>query len=236
MLEKLFKHEIIRLGSNHDGEYFVCPNAVSKSQNLIGIGIETNWEFEKEFLKINPKVKVTTYDGQTNIFLILKFFFKQILKILIFKINWNLLKRSFLNIFEYKYFLIKKLNFVNKNVGLLSGLSFEKIVEGKKNIFLKIDIERSEYRILNQIINYREMLTGLAIEFHDYDLNKDRVHDFINKIEMELIHVHVNELGSISCDNTPIALEFSFSKYPLKKMLIKLSLKFQIQKGINLFL
>lgn len=146
------------------------------------------------------------------------------------------MKRSFLNIFEYKYFLIKKLNFVNKNVGLLSGLSFEKIVEGKKNIFLKIDIERSEYRILNQIINYNEMLTGLAIEFHDYDLNKDRVHDFINKIEMELIHVHVNELGSISCDNTPIALEFSFSKYPLKKMLIKLSLKFQIQKGINLFL
>ena len=217
MTEKLFKHQIIRLGSNHDGGYFVCPNAVTKSQNLIGIGIETNWEFEKEFLKINPKVKVTTYDGQTNIFLILKFFFKQILKILIFKINWDLLKRSFLNIFEYKYFLIKKLNFVNKNVGLLSGLSFKKIVEGKKNIFLKIDIEGSEYRILNQIINYKEMLTGLAIEFHDYDLNKDRVHDFINEIEMELIHVHVNELGGISCDNTPIALEFSFSKYPLKK-------------------
>ena len=72
MTEKLFKHQIIRLGSNHDGGYFVCPNAVSKSQNLIGIGIETNWEFEKEFLKINPKVKVTTYDGQTNLFLVLK--------------------------------------------------------------------------------------------------------------------------------------------------------------------
>jgi hypothetical protein len=166
MTEKLFKHQIIRLGSNHDGGYFVCPNAVSKSQNLIGIGIETNWEFEKEFLKINPKVKVTTYDGQTNIFLILKFFFKQILKILIFKINWDLLKRSFLNIFEYKYFLIKKLNFVNKNVGLLSGLSFKKIVEGKKNIFLKIDIEGSEYDIIDQILKYSQKIDMLIFEFH----------------------------------------------------------------------
>ena len=161
----------------------------------------------------------------------MKFFFKQILKILIFKINWDLLKRSFLNIFEYKYFLIKKLNFVNKNVGLLSGLSFKKIVEGKKNIFLKIDIEGSEYRILNQIINYKEMLTGLAIEFHDYDLNKDRVHDFINEIEMELIHVHVNELGGVSCDNTPIALEFSFSKYPLKKNVDKALFEIPNLKG-----
>ncbi|MDA8849267.1 hypothetical protein N9I27_01655 [Flavobacteriaceae bacterium] len=30
MTEKLFKHQIIRLGSNHDGGYFVYPNAVSK--------------------------------------------------------------------------------------------------------------------------------------------------------------------------------------------------------------
>ena len=96
---------------------------------------------------------------------------------------------------------------------------------------MKIDIEGSEYRILNQIINYKEMLTGLAIEFHDYDLNKDRVHDFINEIEMELIHVHVNELGGISCDNTPIALEFSFSKYPLKKNVGKAFFEIPNSKG-----
>ena len=68
MKEKLFKHKLTRLGSKNDGGYFVCSNSISKSQNLIGIGIETNWEFEKEFLIKNPDVKIFTFDGQTNFF------------------------------------------------------------------------------------------------------------------------------------------------------------------------
>ena len=216
MKEKLFKHKLIRLGSRHDGGYFVCPNSVSKAQNLIGIGIETNWEFEKDFLKINPNVKVSTFDGQTNFILILKFFFNQLLKKIFLKSNWDLLRRSVLNIFEYNYFLHNILNFTNKNIGLKKGLSFSKIIEGKKNIFLKVDIEGSEYRILEEIIIAKNQLIGLAIEFHDFDLNKNKVYNFIDNIGMELIHLNVNELGGLSSENFPLVIELTFSKNPLK--------------------
>ena len=45
MIEKLYQNKLVRIGSKHDGGYFVCPNAISMTKNLIGIGIETNWEF-----------------------------------------------------------------------------------------------------------------------------------------------------------------------------------------------
>ena len=55
------------------------------------------------------------------------------------------------------------------------------IIKTKKleKIFLKIDIEGSEYRILDQIIAQQNLLTGMVIEFHDCDLHYRRIEKFI---------------------------------------------------------
>ena len=104
MKYNIFKHKLIRIGSQNDGGYFICPNSIVNTNNLISLGIETNWEFEKNFIKINPKTKIYCYDGQTNYKLIMKFFYIQVLKNLLFEFNFSLLKRSFiiyLNIILY---------------------------------------------------------------------------------------------------------------------------------------
>ena len=71
MKDKLYKHKLIRIGSANDGGYFVCPNSILNSKNLISLGVETNWEFEKGFIKSNPKIIVTCYDGQILLHIIL---------------------------------------------------------------------------------------------------------------------------------------------------------------------
>ena len=213
-----YKYKLIRVGSKYDGGYFVCPNSISNTDNLISIGIETNWEFEKQFVKINPNTNVNCYDGQTSLKLIIKFFIIQILKTLAFDLNFSLLKRSILNFFEFNSLLKNKLNFIKKNIGLKNGLTFNEIISNKKNIFLKIDIEGSEYRILHEILQNKNKITGLVIEFHDYDLNKIKVDNFIKNIGLEHIHTNINEMGGISQENYPLVLEMTFSREPIKQV------------------
>ena len=88
-----------------------------------------------------------------------------------------------------------------------------------KNFFIKIDIEGNEYRILNQIIQNQKELTGLVIEFHNCDLMFDKIKLFIESLNLDLVHVHVNNFGFITKDRFPTVLELTFSprKYNLKK-------------------
>ena len=49
-----------------------------------------------------------------------------------------------------------------------------KFSENKK-IFLKIDIEGEEYRLLNDLIKNSDLLSGLVIEFHYVDININKI-------------------------------------------------------------
>ena len=61
-----------------------------------------------------------------------------------------------------------------------------------------------------------DFLSGLVIEFHDVDLNKDKIIDFSNKLNLELVHIHPNNFGGVDSKNNPLVLEISYSKNPIK--------------------
>ena len=81
----------------------------------------------------------------------------------------------------------------------------------EKNTFFKIDIEGNEYRILDQLIKYQQYTTGLVIEFHNCDLHKELIKNFIKNYELQLVHIHVNNWALINKDNFPSSIEISFS-------------------------
>lgn len=211
-IEKLFR--LIRLGSDYDGGYLVCPKSVLSAACLISIGVDTNWEFEKAFLKQNPKAEIYCFDGQTSFKKTLIFFISQIIKTIAFRKEYLLLKRGFRNIFEYHSLLKKRLNFQKINIGLKGGLRLEEILLNKNKIFLKIDIEGSEYRILDTISKFEDKIEGLVVEFHDYDLHKKKIQGFISKFSLKLVYVSVNEVGNFNINNFPLVIEASFSRKP----------------------
>ena len=88
--------------------------------------------------------------------------------------------------------------------------------EIEKKIFMKIDIEGSEYRILDDIIKFEDHIKGIVIEFHQVDLNIERINDFIKKTNLKLIHTHPNNFANYGLNNIPTSLEISFSKEPEK--------------------
>ena len=54
-------------------------------------------------------------------------------------------------------------------------------------------------------------MTGLVIEFHDCDLNFDKIKNFIEHFELQIVHIHVNNWDYISKDFFPRCIEFTFS-------------------------
>jgi hypothetical protein len=202
-------YELKRIGRNNDGGYLIGSSSIKKTKNLVSLGIHDDWSFEKKFFELNNKIKVFCYDDQTSI----KFLIKKILNNLIFFFSSLQLKnllRSIINLFEFIQ-ISKKIKFVKKKINYND---LNNITENLDKIFMKIDIEGSEYRIIEDLLKIENKLVGLVIEFHDIDLHIDKIEKFMNKTKLELIHIHPNNYSSLDKFNNPITIELSFENNP----------------------
>ena len=81
------------------------------------------------------------------------------------------------------------------------------------NIFLKIDVEGSEYRFLDALIAHQDRFTGAVIEFHDCDLHLAEIERFVDGFGLEIAHIHANNFSPIrASDRLPLVLEISFTR------------------------
>ena len=111
---------------------------------------------------------------------------------------------------------------INSRFNKSKYISIDEILDNVKynNIFLKVDIEGSEYRILNNIIQKQEKISGLAIEFHDCDLHLDKIIEFKSKFNLDIIHIHTNNASPINLKRHYQTLEITFSKYSNPNVII----------------
>ena len=211
--------DLIRLGGKNDGGYLVSETDVKTSDILISLGMGANWKFEIDFIKQN-NVPLNIYDASVN-----KKYFLSLIKnsVIRFYRPGNIffflrLYFSYINFFKNNKKHIEK--FVSSKL-ILNTYDKEKYCTiddvlkdiDNKNIFLKIDIEGDEYRILDSILIYQEKLKSLVIEFHNCDLHFTKIKDFINKFNLSLVHVHANNYTPISANNNlPLTLEMTFSR------------------------
>ena len=133
---------IIRLGKDYDGGYLVNLNDVQKTKTLISFGIKDDYSFEKDFSKIND-CEILCFDREY-----------------IIDQNDNFFKNH------------RKI--IRKHVDTLKTETtecFDDIINSKENgIFLKCDIEGAEYELLDTIIRYSKIFSGIVIEFHNTNI------------------------------------------------------------------
>ena len=212
-LNKIFKpkkeYELNRLGKKNDGGYLVGIQTVKESQYLVSFGIRDDWSFEKDFLKKNL-VKALCFDSE-NVLDILKRKFKLNLSFF-YKLNILKIIKSLIAFYDF-YKFKKKTKIIQKTIStgdlnqIISKINSDKI-------FLKIDIESSEYSILNEIIQNQERIVGLVIEFHDIQRNMDILTNFIKKFKLEITHIHPNNYSKLDKNGNPEIIEMSFEKNP----------------------
>ena len=184
---------------------------VTASDKLLSFGIYDDWSFEENFAKIND-VPIVAFDASAGLKLLLKKARRRLASFKLFKALYFLGRA-----FSFTTFFTDKRIYISKFVGLdlpPIHISMEKVFEdlSSKKLFLKMDIEGSEYRCLEAIIQNQEKICGLAIEFHDVDLHLDKINYFIKNINLTLIHVHANNSSPVTSSGIPLVLELTFSR------------------------
>ena len=204
---------LIRFGQGNDGGYLVESLDVCKSDCLISLGISNDWSFEKDFCARND-CPVFAYDGSISA----NHFLKNAIKTARFPSRWRAAGDLFGTWRDYRAFFRGKRRHFEKFVGLPShgSVTLDAIVdqirrESLNQPFLKIDIEGSEYRIMDELLAAGNITTGLAIEIHDCDLHITRIVDFVNAYPLALVHIHANNFSPISEEGIPLSLELTFS-------------------------
>ena len=212
-LKPEYEVNLVRLGSRFDGGYLIPSELINKTEKLISFGLNDDWSFEEEFKKKNKKLKVLSFDHTVNrafwykYTLISFFYFLKNLKDFskIFKfIAYKFFFQKKLNNFHIKKRIVKKKN--NKN-----EISIDEITRlNEEKVFLKMDIENDEYRILNSIKNFKQIV-GFVIEFHYFDLNFRILKQFLQKNKFyKIVHIHANNMGGLAPDDNPTTLEITF--------------------------
>jgi hypothetical protein len=176
--------DIVRLGKDNDGGYLVNVEDVKKTKRLITFGVGSDVSFEKEFTTMNPCI-VDAYDSVIED------------------------KHDFFDGNTRNHHAIKISNYNSWNSRSISHILVD------QESFIKCDIEGDEYKILDDLINISHKLSGLVIEVHNINnqQNYDNIINFISKIDLKLIHVHINNYFYYIVDEDikPDILELSFS-------------------------
>jgi hypothetical protein len=160
--------DLIRLGPNFDGGYVVNKTALNISDILYCYGVGHNYDFENDYSKMFEHKIVRMFDPTVDI---------------------KLIRNNM-------HFLMEGLYGFGMN-----NTSFEKhlILNGdeNKNIFLKIDVEGSEYDFFEFLnFDFLKNVTGLVIEFHElYDYKtRCRFKNIIFNLlkNYDITHLHGN--------------------------------------------
>ena len=221
-LKPKYYYNLLRIGRNNDGGYLVEKDSLKASKALISFGLGFDWSFEKDFYKLHSNVPIHCYDHTVKYSAIKKFSRRSLLNIFNLKYYSVLGFKSILKNFflprDYKNFFKKNCIHFRSAIGIGANLIsiddvFAKI--STNNIFLKIDIESSEYRILNDILRVQEKLSGLVIEFHNIDLHMDKILNFVTNLKfLRVVHIHGQNPGGksyLDSNGDPTAIEVTFS-------------------------
>lgn len=207
----------IRLGNDHDGGYVVAECLLSETQILISLGISDDWSFDNCFKEKNPGIEIHAYDFSISIFFFFRKIVKNVLKTFLcgrkMQIGQDLRKcLSFFLFFRGTNLFFRKK--VVDQPSRKNEISFDQIMNKviHSRIFLKMDIEGSEYLIIDQVCNYSEVIQGMVIEFHDTDLRRIEFENAIQALleNYEIIHIHPNNFRGIGRNNIPEVLEVTF--------------------------
>jgi hypothetical protein len=202
---------LIRLGSERDGGYIVSKRAVLASKLLIGMGVNDDWQFEDAFRRLSG-TRIVCFDHTVNFAFWARYYVEQTLRL-----RWSRLTRYF----DYRRFFGQtgvehrriRIGYDQPGEASVAGLMRE---FGEREIFLKIDIEGSEYRILDEIVAHADRVSSVVMELHDLDLHRERVTRFIDGMkDFAVVFLHANNFGGTDGHGDPLVIEISLVRKDL---------------------
>jgi hypothetical protein len=218
--------ELVRVGSVNDGGYAVARSSLRDTKFLYGLGVNTDWEFERDFQERSGS-QVECFDHTVTSRFWAKHTIWEIINLVAWnRRHWKDVKRLFLARDYYRFFDGQKAIHHRKMIGpeAMGGVPIAALLAGKPDntVFMKIDIEGWEYRMLDELSQNSRALTGTVIEFHDCDLHLARIEQFLERFALHLVHIHANNFSPVSSEGVPQTLELTFAReaIPIKPPIV----------------
>lgn len=211
----VFVDDLMRIGRPHDGGYVVSRRSVQAAELLVGLGVNDDWSFEEDFQRYNPAVRVVGIDGSVSEEVFRERATRARIRSLGHLVrlqrwnathyhreamHWRARARAFRAFFSAgnRAFHQRYISDIEDGDNLtwsgLRGVEPALTGDDTPRVFVKIDIEGAEYRVLSQVLEDARRITGLVIEFHDCGVMWDRFAALMARMEDQfaVVHVHGN--------------------------------------------
>jgi hypothetical protein len=228
--------DLIRLGRPEDGGYVISRRCVEESRVLISFGISEDWSFDEAFLRANRSTTGIGIDGSVSAKVFLSRAVTCIKRALSAVVEFRLgysakecraaaywLRKSvqFRWFYDGRKHRFHKLFVSNmRKPGVITWSDLYDIeprlaptLNNCPGIFIKMDIEGSEYQVLPDLVVDESKINGLAVEFHGCDINWNKFSTIMDQLSkyFVVVHVHGNNCEAlIPHSTTPRVLEISF--------------------------
>lgn len=213
---------LIRVGGESDGGYVLPQELLRNADVLISMGLGYDWQFEKDARLLNPKLRVQVYDHTVSEKLYARQYIAEIAAFLTGKVTAAKVKRRLQRLRDYRTFFGKEATHLRERIHDPQDSQSEDIPTvfarvGEGCVFVKMDIEGAEYRVLEDVVSYADQILGMAIEFHDTGplrLVFERVMQIVRN-RFEIVHVHANNFTPTYRDGFPEAIEITVARKDL---------------------
>jgi len=218
---------LARLGPRGDGGYVVPADQVPYCRVLISLGLCDNWTFDKDFLQLNPAVSIVGVDHTVGPAFFISGIPFCLCKILGYALLCNRAKlakytrrlRAYLDYFSFfrgpHKHLKKRVSAVSSDAGdiTLNGILDSSPSSGDHDVFLKMDIEGSEYDIVPDIIENHRRIRCLVAEFHRLHKRNEEFNQAVRALarHFSIVHIHGNNIGpNDEAIDFPITVELTW--------------------------
>lgn len=187
---------MIRIGNPETDGGYVIPQMIADSvDGLLSFGIGDDWAFDSHFKQLRPDCEIHAYDSTVEFDL----FTQEQLE------SYNNTYQGLVK--HYKENIGKQ--FIRSEFTEFST-AFERL--NKNNIFVKMDIEGGEYTLTKDILDHKDSIAGLVIEYHGAASTSR--HCFLEELPVltehyDVVHIHANNSGPV-INNFPDYLELTF--------------------------
>lgn len=192
---------LTRLGDFMDGGYVVPMPIIEQSRALLSLGLGDNWSFDAAWHRLKPNDAIHMYDGTVE---------RDSLSITI-----NRSVRGHIDIKSaYDDFFQGSRQHYRENVGPGPGqtsLTTCLTRLGTRKVFIKMDIEGGEYNLISELINYRDHITGLVLEFHFCNSHREHFETAVRLLQehYSIVHLHANNHVDVGNEGLTDCLELT---------------------------
>ena len=217
--------DLIRIGGVFDGGYVLPAFTVAGTRTMLSLGVSDDISFELDFLRRNPAVRVLGYDhtvGQLfwlrkigrHFLRVIYYFFTNRPKFIKYREKLGVALRI-LSFFGGPHRLVKKriASSEESDTETLAGALANLPTSGPHSTFLKMDIEGSEYEVMDELLRHHERFNVIAAEFHLLDTRTAAFNRAISQLSAHFYctHIHGNNYGRYAPElDFPVTVEITW--------------------------